>query len=196
MDIVTFFIILFLGIYLILLFSVRNCPCMEGFKDGSSGQMGFLMVAPTILPDNIDTQVGIMPTLTVKNHAKINAKYEYDEKFDESRINFNVKIPQGLSTTYDLNNEQVASYTPYQMRGFCNALNSTSDTIEEKCNKLDPMACANTACCVLYGGEKCVSGDERGPTFQQTSYKDTKIENRNKYYYMGKCYLHFHLQIL
>ena len=80
-----------------------------------------------------------------------NAKYEYDEKYDESRINFNVKIPQNLVSTYDLNDEQVASYKPYQMKGFCDALNATSDTIEEKCNRLDATNCANTACCVLYG---------------------------------------------
>jgi hypothetical protein len=185
MDLVTICIILFLAIYLIAIIYLSYTPrtLLEGFDDTNS--IGFLMMAPTsVPPDATLVNIGTMPTMTVQNHAKINAKYEYDERYDESRINFNVKIPQTLSSTYDLNDDM---YSPYQIKGFCNALNSTSETIEEKCNQLDVTTCANTACCVLYGGTKCVAGDERGPTFEIT-YKDPNVKNGDKYYYMGNCY--------
>lgn len=126
------------------------------------------------------------PTLTVQNSAKIRAKYEYDEKRDESNINFSVKIPQNLISTYDLTDEKFG-YNAYRLTGFCNAPNATSDTIQEKCSKLDDYTCTNTSCCVLLGGTKCVAGDERGPTFDNY-YNDVELNSRDRYYYMGNCY--------
>ena len=76
---------------------------------------------------------------------------------------------------------------PYQLKGFCNAPNATSDTIEQKCNKLDANVCSTTSCCVLLGGTKCVAGDERGPTFDQ-NFNDQSMLYRDRYYYMGNCY--------
>ena len=74
----------------------------------------------------------------------------------------------------------------YQNEGFCKA-SDTFGNIEQKCNSLSNDICASTSCCVLVGGEKCVQGNENGPT-KKVIYSDTTIKNRDAYYYQGKCY--------
>jgi len=74
----------------------------------------------------------------------------------------------------------------YQNEGFCKA-SDTFGNIEQKCNVLSKDICASTSCCVLVGGEKCVQGNENGPT-KKMIYSDTTIKNRDAYYYQGKCY--------
>ena len=61
------------------------------------------------------------------------------------------------------------------------------NNINEKCNTIPTDVCATTECCVLFGGEKCVEGDENGPKSKMV-YSDTSIKNRDVYYYQGDCY--------
>jgi len=70
--------------------------------------------------------------------------------------------------------------------GFCSYYTNKTQ-VEEKCNSLDNDTCASTNCCVLLGGSKCVAGDDKGPLFK-SNYSDIYIQNKNKYYYQGKCY--------
>jgi len=70
--------------------------------------------------------------------------------------------------------------------GFCSYYTDKTQ-IEEKCNSLDNDTCASTNCCVLLGGSKCVAGDDKGPLFK-SNYSDVYIQNKNTYYYQGKCY--------
>ena len=74
----------------------------------------------------------------------------------------------------------------YDNEGFCKQ-SDTFGNIEEKCNSLSKDMCASTGCCVLIGGEKCVQGNETGPK-RRAIYSDTTIQNRDVYYYQGKCY--------
>jgi hypothetical protein len=71
--------------------------------------------------------------------------------------------------------------------GFCEAYKDQPEELEEACMKTDVNSCASTSCCVLLGGSKCVSGDEQGPV-KKENYGDTRILNRDYYYYKGKCY--------
>lgn len=71
--------------------------------------------------------------------------------------------------------------------GFCNYYSSQPDMIEEKCNAIDNASCAATTCCVLLGGQKCVAGNESGPTMK-ANYSDFLVKNKDFYYYQGKCY--------
>lgn len=71
--------------------------------------------------------------------------------------------------------------------GFCNYYKNDAITIEQKCNQLDPGTCGSVSCCVLLGGRKCVSGDEKGP-IMKSNYTDDSILNKDVYYYQGKCY--------
>lgn len=71
--------------------------------------------------------------------------------------------------------------------GFCNYYKNDAITIEQKCNQLNPDTCASVSCCVLLGGRKCVSGDEKGPVMK-ANYTDDSIVNKDVYYYQGKCY--------
>ena len=76
---------------------------------------------------------------------------------------------------------------PYLKSGFCDEYKQFPLKIEEKCNNLDKETCASTSCCVLLGGEKCVSGNKQGPSMA-SNYSNFQIKNRDYYYYQGKCY--------
>lgn len=71
--------------------------------------------------------------------------------------------------------------------GFCQYHQQNPAEIESICNGLDKNVCSSTQCCVLIGGEKCVAGNERGPT-NYSNYNDPMILHRDLYYYQGKCF--------
>jgi hypothetical protein len=71
--------------------------------------------------------------------------------------------------------------------GFCKQNANFPDLLEQGCNILDKNVCASTSCCVLLGGEKCVSGGEQGVTMK-ANYNEPSITNKDMYYYQGKCY--------
>jgi hypothetical protein len=71
--------------------------------------------------------------------------------------------------------------------GFCASTQSSAIDRDAKCNALDKNVCASTDCCVLLGGEKCVGGNNRGPT-NKTQYSDTTVLNKDYYYYRGECF--------
>jgi hypothetical protein len=71
--------------------------------------------------------------------------------------------------------------------GFCHTDKHSPDVLESRCNHLDTNVCASTGCCVLLGGSKCVSGNERGITMK-SNYNDPQLLNKDYYYYQGKCY--------
>lgn len=75
----------------------------------------------------------------------------------------------------------------YKQSGFCTEQSNYPVIKESKCNALSNDTCASTECCVLFGGEKCVAGNEQGPLIQ-TNYSNFLIKNRDYYYYQGKCY--------
>ena len=74
-----------------------------------------------------------------------------------------------------------------QQGGFCASTKSSVYDREQKCNQINKNKCASTECCVLLGGEKCVAGDETGPSIK-ANYSDFLIVNRDYYYYKRKCY--------
>jgi hypothetical protein len=86
----------------------------------------------------------------------------------------------GLSSTSSIS-------PPYNLGGICNQYKDQPLLLEEACQKLNGNICASTSCCVLLGGSKCVSGNERGPTVK-SNYSDLFVLNRDYYYYQGKCY--------
>ena len=73
------------------------------------------------------------------------------------------------------------------IKGFCNHSDNIMNNIDEKCKTLPNDVCAATECCVLFGGEKCVEGDNNGPKNKMV-YSNTSIKNRDVYYYQGDCY--------
>ena len=74
-----------------------------------------------------------------------------------------------------------------QLGGFCSFNKSNPGQTELECNKLDKNTCAATSCCALLGGQKCVAGNESGPTMK-SNFSDIYIKNKDHYYYQGKCY--------
>jgi len=71
--------------------------------------------------------------------------------------------------------------------GFCAQNQHDKTAIEQNCNALDANTCASTSCCVLLGGQKCVAGGANGPNLK-TNYSDILVQNKDSYYYQGKCY--------
>ena len=71
--------------------------------------------------------------------------------------------------------------------GFCTQYKNDPAKLEEICKTMDANKCGSTSCCVLLGGSKCVSGDEKGPTMK-VNYSDIFVQNKDVYYYQGKCY--------
>ena len=74
-----------------------------------------------------------------------------------------------------------------ELGGFCSFNKSNPSQVETECGKLNKYACASTSCCALLGGEKCVAGNESGPTMK-SNFSDIYIRNKDHYYYQGKCY--------
>jgi hypothetical protein len=100
-------------------------------------------------------------------------------------------VPKYEESVYlsKLTNESTTSLIkdyPFQKAGFCQGTSSNIEK-EQKCNSLDKNICASTDCCVLLGGEKCVAGDKFGPT-DKKNYSNFLLNNRDFYYYKGKCY--------
>ena len=71
--------------------------------------------------------------------------------------------------------------------GICTHYKDQPEKLEEECAKLDKNICGSTSCCVLLGGSKCVAGNAQGP-ISQLNYGDITVQNRDFYYYKGKCY--------
>ena len=43
---------------------------------------------------------------------------------------------------------------------------SSSASLKESCGKLTKKNCNSTSCCIVLNGEKCVAGNQDGPTFK------------------------------
>jgi hypothetical protein len=80
-----------------------------------------------------------------------------------------------------------AGISSAQLGGFCSFNKTNPGQTELECNKLDKNTCAATSCCALLGGQKCVAGNESGPTMK-SNFSDIYIKNKDHYYYQGKCY--------
>ena len=92
-----------------------------------------------------------------------------------------------LSRTTRLPQSTPVYNTASMLGGFCTQNKNDKFAIEEKCGALDLNTCASTSCCTLIGGQKCVAGNENGPT-NSASYTDLALKNKDFYYYQGKCY--------
>lgn len=92
-----------------------------------------------------------------------------------------------LSRTTGLSQVANSYSTASNSAGFCFADKNFPYQLEQKCNKLNNDICGSVSCCVSLGGQKCVSGDMKGP-FMTANYTDPFIKNKDFYYYQGKCY--------
>lgn len=92
-----------------------------------------------------------------------------------------------LSRSTGLSTVSTAVPVSSELGGFCEHAKTNPTELEVQCNRLPTDVCASTKCCVLLGGHKCVSGDERGPKMK-SNYTDPFIRNKDLYYYQGKCY--------
>ena len=69
---------------------------------------------------------------------------------------------------------------------FCENHLGSSGTLDESCGKLTQDNCNTTSCCVWTSTNKCMAGNETGPTFNTDSNGKTK--DLDYYYFQNKCY--------
>ena len=83
----------------------------------------------------------------------------------------------------------ITGYTdsPEQLGGICKKYKNYPEQLEQACNALDKNVCGSTNCCVLLGGNKCVSGNKTGPKIK-SNYGDIFVKNKDFYFYNGDCY--------
>ena len=92
-----------------------------------------------------------------------------------------------ISKTTNLSQTTPIKDASYLLAGFCSQYANDKSKLEAACNNLDKNVCSSTNCCALLGGQKCVAGNESGP-FVSANYSDFTIQNKDYYYYQGKCY--------
>ena len=126
--------------------------------------------------------IPLIPTISTmlydSNGLVIGSPADYAPTYDNT-VNFSKLTGMSYTTPVMESNDRFG--------GFCTFDKTQPDQLEYKCNKLDADMCASTSCCVLLGGSKCVSGDKSGPVMK-ANYTDPTVLNRDRYYYMGKCY--------
>lgn len=101
-------------------------------------------------------------------------------------------VPNYEDSIYMSETTQMSTITPVNnttdmLGGFCKQLVNDHEKLEQTCNSMDLDKCASTSCCVLFGGSKCVTGNENGPK-TKANYSDIFVKNKDFYYYQGKCY--------
>jgi hypothetical protein len=90
-------------------------------------------------------------------------------------------------TMIDLSANKQPSDKNIIANGFCDSLKDFPDKLEDQCRITPLNNCASTSCCVLFGGKKCVAGNQQGP-YIRANYSDIFVKNKDFYYYQGKCY--------
>ena len=95
----------------------------------------------------------------------------------EDSIRLSRSMPKLLSSTVPQN----------QFLDICSTHKNDKQGLEDKCKNLDAKQCNETDCCVLFGGAKCIAGNDKGPLLKE-NYADILIKNRDYYYYKDKCY--------
>ena len=83
------------------------------------------------------------------------------------------------------NSKKEAPNTSINLNPLTDFCKSSSDSLKKSCAKLTTKNCNSTTCCVMLNGEKCVAGNQDGPTFKTESGKDITVDY---YYYQNKCY--------
>jgi hypothetical protein len=144
---------------------------------------------------NQDNTINVFdPTTGKMKQISVNGSFANTTYYDAGTLKFDPSnyVPKYEDTIYFSKLTGLGYQTPIygsdsQWGGFCNYNKNFPQKIEEKCNTLDSNTCASTTCCTLLGGVKCVAGNENGPILK-SHYSDLNIRDRNKYFYMGKCY--------
>jgi len=87
--------------------------------------------------------------------------------------------------TFETNadNDVIKTFSKLENANFCNS-DMSSDEKNESCKKLTKDNCTTVGCCVLLNGEKCVGGNESGPTYLTENGKDIDVQY---YKYKDTC---------
>jgi hypothetical protein len=80
-------------------------------------------------------------------------------------------------------NDVIKTFSKLENANFCNS-DMSSDEKNESCKKLTKDNCTTVGCCVLLNGEKCVGGNESGPTYLTENGKDIDVQY---YKYKDTC---------
>lgn len=128
-------------------------------------------------PDPVNkkvVQVVNIEALQNKKKSKKSGKTTNETSETDTTANVTVPPPEPNKPSTSINLSPVSD--------FCK---SSSDSLKESCGKLTKKNCNATSCCIVLNGEKCVAGNQDGPTFKTNSGEDITVDY---YYYQNKCY--------
>lgn len=170
-------------------------------------------VMPIATPPPMGAPAPTPTSITTYDSSNYNVQYHATAEDIQSQLDMSANITNGQDATYYTSGTlkyNPANYVPNyedtiyfskltglgyqtptintnaQLSGFCKYDRYFPEKIEEKCGKLGTETCAATTCCVLVGN-KCMAGNYKGPYFK-AHYSDLDLKNKDKYYYMGRCY--------
>ena len=142
------------------------------------------LVKPIYVKDQSGNVVEL-PWTSVKGNTTYNEPGTF--RYDSSNYVPNYEDSVYLSRLTGLSYTKPVYDTASQLGGFCSFNKNSNTNTEAACLKIDKNTCASTSCCVLLGGEKCVAGNENGPTIK-SNYSDVYLKNKDFYFHQGKCY--------
>ena len=97
----------------------------------------------------------------------------------------NKKVVQVVNIEALQNKQNDVPNTSINLNPVSDFCKSSSASLKESCGKLTKKNCNSTSCCIVLNGEKCVAGNQDGPTFKTEAGQDISIDY---YYYQNKCY--------
>jgi hypothetical protein len=97
----------------------------------------------------------------------------------------NKKVVQVVNIEALQNKQTDVPNTSINLNPVSDFCKSSSASLKESCTKLTKKNCNATTCCIVLNGEKCVAGNQDGPTFKTDSGEDIIVDY---YYYQNKCY--------
>jgi hypothetical protein len=118
-------------------------------------------------------------------NQKINWSNVYmDGKKNKDDLITALKLPDVSATITDVCSTKGFLYSDYT-DDFCVKHAGDTAAIDEKCQKLSAENCKIPSCCVLINGNKCMVGNQNGPTFVPENGKETDY---TYYYNKDTCY--------
>ena len=108
--------------------------------------------------------------------------------FNILNINFNDLSNKNLNNNIGkiVTIETMLNREPFDAT-FCKKHETKPHKLNELCNNFNKEGCNSTRCCVWVkhdGGEECVAGNIRGPTFYGTEESPLKLHH---HHYKGEC---------
>lgn len=117
-------------------------------------------------------------------------KYENQKAANQSKREGMTSVEEEQRRNDDLQVESVTSADPNKdlsysyESSFCRVGDNNLEDINKRCKKLTKKKCTSVDCCILLNGNKCIAGNQQGPSYDD----DIDTAGNDYYYFKNKCY--------